>query len=160
MAQPYRNTDDGSWAPVAITLTVLVVALVLGYFLWNVANQNADQPHPTTTVSGPPPASASTFRKMDDDLAKMHTVAEQLAKLEAQKPELEKQLKLLDQASADVDVADRKKTAAEQERVEAMARVKAASTAIERLAKQAGVAAPTKADWQRAEKNAVTKHPN
>ena len=53
------NSGDNTWAPVAIVLGVIVVALLLGYFLWYAPSQNVVATTPTDVhinVTNPNPA--------------------------------------------------------------------------------------------------------
>jgi quinol-cytochrome oxidoreductase complex cytochrome b subunit len=51
--------EDSSWAPIAIILTVVVIALLMGYFLWYNPNPNTVvAERPNITVNNPPPYTA------------------------------------------------------------------------------------------------------
>lgn len=52
------DSGDSSWAPVAIVMTILVVALVMGYFFWY-APQRTTAAGPTHTVTVNTPAAPS-----------------------------------------------------------------------------------------------------
>ena len=53
----YVEREDTSWAPLAIVLTVLVVALLMGYFLWYQPNYvSASSPDHNVTINNPAPA--------------------------------------------------------------------------------------------------------
>ncbi len=67
-----RDNEDSNWAPIALVMTVLVVALAMGYFLWYgpsrpivqaptrdiVVTQPAPAPSPSTTIVVPTPGPA------------------------------------------------------------------------------------------------------
>lgn len=58
----YTREVDGesTWAPIAIIMTVLVVVMAMGYFLWYAPSQSrAGGPDHTVTVNNPAPAQSS-----------------------------------------------------------------------------------------------------
>jgi hypothetical protein len=55
-----REPSESGWAPVAIILTIVVVALLLGYFLWFGPTQVVTTERPTNvTVTNPPPTTSN-----------------------------------------------------------------------------------------------------
>ena len=52
--------SDSGWAPIAIVLTVLVVALLMGYFFWYAPSQQTNAASPTRNVTINTPASPSS----------------------------------------------------------------------------------------------------
>lgn len=53
-----REVDgDSNWAPIAIVMTILVIALAMGYFFWYAPSQNTvAAPTHTVVVNTPAPA--------------------------------------------------------------------------------------------------------
>ena len=56
-----RDVDgDSTWAPIAVVMTVLVAAMVMGYFFWYAPSQgSAAGPTHTVTVNTPAPSQTS-----------------------------------------------------------------------------------------------------
>ena len=51
---------ESSWAPVAIIMSVVVVAMLMGYFFWYAPSQTAAGPNHSVTVNNPAPAQSGS----------------------------------------------------------------------------------------------------
>ncbi len=50
---------ESNWAPVAIIMSVVVVAMLMGYFFWYAPSQTNAGPNHSVTVNNPSPAQSS-----------------------------------------------------------------------------------------------------
>ena len=53
-----HDSSDSGWAPIAVVLAILVVALLAGYFLWYAPANIQANPSPPVTINTPAPVTS------------------------------------------------------------------------------------------------------